>query len=164
MAATTPGPPDAPRSSRTHYLSFVEKIHWVCFSCFSPNTVIHELTDWFISHQILHITFFPDQLNHLQQNKQWSWGDLSYHGSHYQKQLTLWMVEWHINRQLWSQEILPGKYEKEGTFWQDICSQNQKLIYINQNKSPKTKGQNWVGHLLILYLYLRFCIIVIERI
>ena len=60
MAATTPGPPDAPRSSRTHYLSFVEKIHWVCFSCFSPNTVIHELTDWFISHQILHITFFPD--------------------------------------------------------------------------------------------------------
>lgn len=130
-----------------------------------------------ISHQILHKAFFFESIKSSpskgsKTTGQCPRGDLSYHEFHYQNQLTLWMVECNIKDsgmvsgdstwRRWERERERQRFLTRCTFSEPKFNIWYDFSY-NPNKSPGTKGQNWIGLLLVLYLYLKFWIMLVQR-
>lgn len=134
----------------------------------------HPWTHWpvaFPSDFIRNIFFYSIKASSSKRSRtigQYPRGGLSYHESHYQKQLNLWMAKCNIkdsvmvsgdsNWKGWAR----GKFLTRCTFSEPKFNIWYYFSY-NQNKSPGTKGQHWVGLLLIVHLYLKFWTMLVQR-
>lgn len=121
-AATTQGPYPATLQDAMICLQWKSQIVFAYSAHqISLNTLVHELIDWSIPHQILHIIFFSNQLNHFLAKEVKPLGNA--HGVTClitkpitrNSRLHRW---WNgiLKTKLWSEEIPSGKYKKRKLF------------------------------------------------